>query len=87
MNTETLLEFPCDFPIKIMGVRTDDFAQLMVELILSHAPDFDPATVEMRPSSSGKYLSITCTICAVSQVQLDTIYRALTSHPAVKVAL
>ncbi|GAB2895164.1 YbeD family protein [Uliginosibacterium flavum] len=83
----TLLEFPCDFPLKIMGPRHDDFAQVIVSVVLVHAPDFNPATIEMRPSSKGNYLSLTCTIRATSQLQLDTLYRELSSHPMVKVVL
>ena len=86
-NQETLLEFPCEFPIKIMGERRDDFAQTMVDIVLSHAPDFIAESVEMRASSGGKYLSITCTIRATSKPQLDNLYRELTAHPMVKVAL
>jgi len=86
-NPETLLEFPCDFPIKIMGERSDDFAQTMVAIVLRHAPDFIAESVEMRASSGGKYLSITCTIRATSKPQLDNLYRELTAHPLVKVAL
>lgn len=83
----TLLEFPCEFPIKIMGARIDAFAQAVVEVVLRHASDFDPASVEMRPSRKGNYLAITCTIRAVSQQQLDDLYRELSSHPLVKVVL
>lgn len=84
---ETLLEFPCDFPIKIMGARVDGFAQAVAEVVLVHAPDFDSATMEMRPSSKGNYLSLTCTIRATSKDQLDALYRALTAHPMIKVVL
>lgn len=87
MSEETLLEFPCDFPIKIMGQRTDNFAQTMVEIVLRHAPDFAAETVEMRPSKAGNYLSVTCTIRATSKAQLDALYRELTAHPMVKVVL
>lgn len=83
----SLLEFPCDFPIKIMGARVDGFAQAVAEVVRSHAPEFDPATMEMRPSSKGNYLSLTCTIRAESKAQLDDLYRALTAHPMVKVVL
>ena len=86
-SAETLLEFPCDFPLKIMGLRSDDFAQSVVEVVLRHAPDFRPETVEMRPSSAGKYLSVTCVVRATSKPQLDQLYRALSAHPAVKVVL
>jgi uncharacterized protein len=84
---ETLLEFPCDFPLKIMGATRDDFAQTIVAVVLSHAPDFDPAGVTMRPSKAGNYLSLTCTIRATSKAQLDALYRELSSHPLVKVVL
>jgi putative lipoic acid-binding regulatory protein len=84
---DTLIEFPCDFPIKVMGKATDGFAQAIAEVVLKHAPDFDAATMEMRPSKAGNYLSLTCTIRATSQVQLDALYRELTSHPLVKIVL
>lgn len=84
---ETLLEFPCDFPLKIMGAAEEDFAQAIVAVVLRHAPDFDPGSVEMRASKGGKYLSLTCTVRAVSQQQLDALYRELTAHPLVKVVL
>lgn len=84
---ETLLEFPCDFPIKIMGARVDEFAQVVVDVVRGHAPDFDPATVQMRPSSKGNYISLTCTVRAVSKAQLDALYRELSAHPLVKVVL
>lgn len=84
---QTLLEFPSDFPIKIMGARVDGFAQAVIEVVLRHAPDFDPALAEMRPSSKGNYLAVTCTFRAVSQEQVDAMYRELTSHPMVKVVL
>lgn len=87
-NTEdTLLTFPCAFPLKIMGVRQDDFAQTIVAVVQQYAPDFDASTVEMRASSSGNYLSLTCTVNATSKAQLDDLYRALSSHPLVKVVL
>ena len=84
---ETLLKFPTDFPIKIMGERRDEFAQTMVELVMRHAPDFKAETLEMRASSNGNYLSVTCTVRATSKAQLDAIYREITAHPWVKMAL
>jgi putative lipoic acid-binding regulatory protein len=84
---DTLLEFPCAFPLKIMGKREADFAQQIAAVVQVYAPDFDAASVEMRVSSGGKYLSLTCTINATSRVQLDALYRALTAHPLVKIVL
>jgi putative lipoic acid-binding regulatory protein len=86
-HEETLLTFPTDFPIKIMGERRDDFAQAMIDLVLRHAPDFRADTVEMRTSSSGNYLSVTCVVRATSRAQLDALYREITAHPWVKMAL
>jgi hypothetical protein len=87
VSTPSLLEFPCEFPLKIMGAAAADFAQTIAAVVLKHAPDFDVATMEMRPSKAGNYLSLTCTVLAVSQEQLDGLYRELTSHPMVKVVL
>jgi len=86
-EAKTLLEFPCDFPLKVMGATRDGFAQAIVEVVLRHAPDFDAAQVEMRPSKAGNYLSLTCTIRATSKPQLDALYRELTSHSWVKIVL
>jgi uncharacterized protein len=84
---DTLLEFPCDFPLKIMGATREGFAQAIVDVVLKHAPDFAAAKVEMRPSKAGNYLSLTCTIRATSKPQLDALYRELTGHPWVKIVL
>lgn len=83
----TLLEFPTRFPIKIMGLAQAEFAQTIVEIVRKHAPDYDAASTEMRPSSGGKYLGLTCTITATSQAQLDALYRELTTHEMVKMVL
>ncbi len=85
--SDSLLDFPCDFPLKVMGARHDDFAQAVLAVVQRHAPDFDAATMEMRASSKGGYLSVTCTIRATSRAQLDALYRELTAHPLVKVVL
>ena len=84
---ESLLEFPCLFPVKIMGERHESFAQTMLDIVLRHAPDFDPASMEMRTSSKGKYLSLTCTIRAVSRAQLDNLYSELSGHAMVTMVL
>ena len=84
---ESLLEFPTAFPIKVMGRTQDGFAQAIVAVVQRHAPDFDPATMEMRASTAGRYLSLTCTINAVSREQLDNLYRDLSSHPMVAMVL
>ena len=84
---QSLLEFPCAFPIKIMGRSEDGFAQAVLDMVLRHAPDFDAATMEMRASSAGRYLGLTCTINATSREQLDLLYRELSAHPLVRLLL
>lgn len=87
MAEESLLEFPCDFPLKVMGAMREGFAQAVVEVVLKHAPDFDAATVQMRPSQAGNWLSVTCVVRATSKPQLDALYRELVAHPWVKIVL
>ena len=83
----SLIEYPSDFPIKIMGPTNDHFAHTMVELVKQYDPEFDAATLELRPSAKGNYLGLTATVRATSRQQLDDLYRALSSHPMVKVVL
>lgn len=81
------LAFPCDFPIKVMGRKQPGFAQTVMEIVLKHAPDFDPASIGMRPSRQGRYLSVTCVVRATSREQLDTLYQELCDHPSVVMVL
>ncbi|CUA84254.1 MULTISPECIES: YbeD family protein [Gulbenkiania] len=80
-----LLEFPCRFPLKIMGEHHDTFVSTIVEVVRVHAPDLADDDIELRGSSSGRYTSVTVTVTATSRTQLDDLYRALTGHPMVKV--
>lgn len=84
---DTLLEFPCDFPLKIMGKSGGQLAQAVLAIVTRHAPEFDAATMEMRASSGGAYVSLTCTVLARSKAQLDALYSELTAHPLVRVVL
>lgn len=84
---DSLIDFPCDFPIKVFGIAQQGFAQAMAEAVKVHAPDFDEANIAMRASSGAKYLSLTCTVRVTSREQLDDIYRVLSSHPMVKMVL
>jgi uncharacterized protein len=86
-NNETLIEFPCDFPIKVMGETHADFTAEIVKTIQQKLPTFDASQVEMRGSSGGKYISLTCTVHVISKPQLDDIYRALSTHPMTKFVL
>lgn len=87
MSEETLLEFPCQFPIKAMGKIDIELDLLVIEIIRRHAPDIDHQAVKTRPSKDGNYLAVTVTIEATSKRQLDAIYQDLTNHPHVLVAL
>lgn len=84
---ETLLEFPCRFPIKAMGEDNGEFEILVVELVRKHAPDLTEEAVASRASQGGKYLSVTVTVTATSREQLDNIYRELTACEQVLYAL
>lgn len=84
---DSLIEYPSLFPIKVMGLHVEGFADAITELAQRFDPNFDAATVELRPSSGGKYLGVTVTITATSREQLDDLYRAFTAHPLVKIVL
>ena len=87
MNDETLLEFPCDFPIKIMGRESTDFRTLARELVEKHTGPIAEDAIQNALSSNGSFVSVTITIKAQSQQQLDDIYREITSHDDVLMAL
>ncbi|MDO4877953.1 MAG: DUF493 domain-containing protein [Neisseria sp.] len=80
-----LIEFPCRFPLKVMGGSHPDFAGEVLTAVQAHAPDTREEHVSLRPSRDGNYMSATVTVYAENQEQLDNIYRALTAHPMVKV--
>ncbi len=84
---QSLIEYPSAFPIKVMGLNADGFVHAVTVVAKQFDPSFDAATVEIRPSSGGKYLGVTITITATSRAQLDEIYRTLTTHPMVKMVL
>lgn len=86
-NQESLLTFPVDFPIKVMGLARDDFPSTIGALVQLHAPDFKPETIQIGHSKTGKYMALTVTVHATSRVQLDSLYKALTSHPMVKIVI
>lgn len=86
-HDQSLIEYPSEFPIKVMGLMQESFAQTIVEVVVLHDPTFHAGKMEMRPSTKGTYLSLTVTILAVNREQLDNLYRALSSHPMVKMVL
>jgi uncharacterized protein len=84
---DSLIQYPSQFPIKVMGAKVDGFVNAITTIARQFDPSFDASTVELRDSREGNYLGITITITATSRQQLDDLYRALTSHPMVKVVL
>lgn len=84
---DSLIEYPSRFPIKVMGAKVDGFVHAVTALARQYDPSFDASTIELRDSRAGNYLGVTLTITATSREQLDDLYRALSSHPMVKVVL
>ncbi|MBS0392388.1 MAG: DUF493 family protein [Comamonadaceae bacterium] len=84
---DSLIEYPSRFPIKVMGANVDGFVHAVTELARRFDPGFDASSIELRDSRAGNYLGVTITITATSREQLDDLYRALSSHPMVKVVL
>ena len=99
----SLIEYPCDFPIKIMGHADtlpaqaavcaehsfvqQGFPQAVLAIVKRHAPNFDATSMAIKISKKGTYLSLTCTIRAVSRGQLDALYQELCDHPSVVMVL
>ena len=86
-SSESLVEFPCHFPIKIIGEAHQDFIQIITKLLKKHVHDFINKNIESKMSSEGKFISLTCTIYVTSKQQLDLIYKDLSSHPMTKFVL
>ena len=83
----SLIDYPCDFPIKVMGLRVEGFEDAMVDIACNFDPQFNRKRIETRLSSGGNYLGITLHVWATSREQLDALYRTLCAHPMVKVVL
>lgn len=83
----SLIDYPCDFPIKVMGEQVDGFVEAVAAVAGRFDPTFDAGTIERRPSSGGRYLGLTVTIRATDREQLDALYRTLSAHPMVRIVL
>lgn len=84
---QSLIEYPSDFPIKVMGPTHIDFAPTIAEVVLGFDPTFDARKIEARPSGKGNYTGLTVTVRATSREQLDALYVALSAHPMVKIVM
>jgi putative lipoic acid-binding regulatory protein len=87
VRQESLIEYPSQFPIKVMGAKVDGFVHAVTQIAEKFDPQFDASTIELRTSKEGNYLGVTVTVTATSREQLDELYRTLSSHPMVKVVL
>ena len=85
--SDSLIEYPCDFPIKVMGLNVDGFQTAMGFVARQFDPAWQENTLETRESKGGKYLGLTLTVRVINREQLDELYRTLSSHPMVKVVL
>ena len=85
--SHSLIEYPCEFPIKIFGQQQVGFAQAVLEVVNKHDPSFAAATMEMRASKNARYISLTCTVRATSHEQLDALYQELCDHPSIVMVL
>jgi len=85
--TDSLIEYPCSFPIKVFGQTQQGFLQAVTEVVLQYDPGFTAASVTLRNSKTAKYVSLTCTVNATSREQLDALYQALCDHPLVVMVL
>lgn len=85
--SESLIVYPSQFPIKVMGTRVEGFVQAITMIAHQFDAAFDARTIELRESKGGKYLGVTITVTATSREQLDELYRTLSTHPMVKVVL
>ena len=84
---ESLIVYPCAFPIKVMGAKVDGFVHAITLIAHEFDPTFDATTIELRESKGGNYLGVTITITATNRDQLDELYRTLSTHPMVKMVL
>ena len=84
---DSLIEYPSDFPIKVMGPTHEDFAATIIDVVLEFDPTFHIGRMEVRPSAQGNYIGLTVTVRAISRPQLDDLYRALSAHPMVKIVM
>lgn len=82
-----LLEFPADFPIKVMGAKHAQFAPIIGALVREHIESFDPETITETPSRTGKYISLTLPLRVDSREQLEALYQALADHELVRIVL
>ncbi len=86
-DARSLITYPSAFAIKVMGEQVPGYVEAVKAIAAQFDPQFDPGSVQLRPSKGGRYLGVTVTVTATSRAQLDGLYRALSGHAMVKVVL
>jgi uncharacterized protein len=87
VSDETLLKFPTEFPIKVMGRNEVTFEKLVADTIAIHVDGFDAGSLSVRESNGGKFLAVTAVFTATSKAQVDAVYQSLSRHPSVLMVL
>ncbi len=81
------IEFPCDYPIKVLGRSVDHLESTVVEIFERHAPGFDQETISIRSSSKGTFTSITIIITATGREQLEALHQDLLATGLVQMVI
>ena len=84
---ESLLDFPCDFPVKIIGEVSDQFEKDIIGIVRQHYPLLQDDAIQRQTSKQGTYLALSITVHAISQASLDALYQDLSTHPGTKMVL
>lgn len=86
-KSETLITFPCDFPMKVIGNNLSELTQAVINIILKHDQTFDAKKLQTKCSAKDKYIAFSFHVHAINQAQLDAIYQELTKLPDIKMVL
>ena len=86
-DDESLIDFPCEFPVKVMGAAVPEFHSSVEKIAKAFDPEFDASETTQNVSKTGKYVSLTLIIHAIDKPQLDSLYKELTNHELVLWAL
>jgi putative lipoic acid-binding regulatory protein len=81
------IEFPCAYPVKVLGLHAEDFAVCMVEILQRHDPGLIQEKISYRESRGGRYLSLTATITATGPEQLQALFDELKASGRVALVL
>ncbi len=87
MTTSSLMDFPCDFDVKIIGTNQKNFVKNIIKVVKKHYPDWDASSIKQKESHNAPYLALTVNIHAISQKTLDALYQDLCACPGIKMVL